>query len=80
MALNMIVSNFSDLVSSHLGLVYVLLVEINSFPILIVIFSRLFTSNIPRYFFYFACFEQCLFLNFMLVNIFTESIWIEQQE
>ena len=35
------------LVPSHLGLPYALLVETNPFPELVVIFSGLFTSNIP---------------------------------
>ena len=42
------------LVPYHLELAYVLLVETNPFPELIVIFSKLFTSNIPRYFLEFA--------------------------
>ena len=42
------------LVPSHLELAYVLLVETNPFPKLVVIFSGLFTSNIPRYFLDFA--------------------------
>ena len=37
------------LVPSHLGLAYVLLVETNPFPELVVIVSGLFTSNIPRF-------------------------------
>ena len=41
------------LVPSHLGLAYVLLVETNPFS-RTCIFSRLFTSNIPRYFLDFA--------------------------
>ena len=42
------------LVSFHLGLAYVLLAETNPFPEPVVIFSGLFTSNIPRYFLDFA--------------------------
>ena len=38
------------LVPSHFGFVYVLLVETNAFPELVVIFSGLLTSNILRYF------------------------------
>ena len=41
------------LVPSHLGLVYVQLVEINPFPELI-FFPGRFTSNIPRYYLEFA--------------------------
>ena len=39
---------------SHLGLAYVLLVEINPIPEIVVILSGLFTSNIPRDFLDFA--------------------------
>ena len=42
------------LVPSHSGLSYVLLVETNSFPELVVIFCGLCYSNIPRYFLDFA--------------------------
>ena len=42
------------LVSSHFGLAYVLLVEINDYPELVVFFTGLFISNIPRYFLDFA--------------------------
>ena len=41
-------------VPSNFGLAYVLLVETNPLPERVVIFSGLFTSNIPRYFLYFA--------------------------
>ena len=43
------------LVPSNLALAYFLLVETNPFPELVVIFSALLTSNIPRYFLDFAC-------------------------
>ena len=42
------------LIPSHLGLAYVLFVETNPFPELVVIFSGLFTSKISRYFLDFA--------------------------
>ena len=42
------------LVPFHLGLAYVLLVENNPFPELVVIFFGLCISNIPRYFLDFA--------------------------
>ena len=46
--------SFGHLVPSHLGLACVLLVETNPFPELVIIFSGLCTSNIPRYFLDFA--------------------------
>ena len=46
--------SFGQLVLYSLGLAYVLLVETNPFPELVLIFSRLFTSNMPWYFLDFA--------------------------
>ena len=54
------------LVPSHLGLAYVLLVETNPFPKLVVIFSGLFTPNIPGYFLDFLSMYLLLRMNDML--------------